>query len=91
MNPEGEGRHEQVRAKITRKEKIKRRWKKRLMERPSDGGAEIQSPKRKVIRVESEETQDYLREALNLSEEGTRRNKFRAKRDQLPTKAHVLV
>ena len=26
-------------------------------------GEEIQSPKRKVIRVESEETQDYVREA----------------------------
>ena len=32
--------------------------------------AEIQSPKRKVIRVESEETQDYDRESLNLSPEG---------------------
>ena len=30
-------------------------------------GEEIQSRKRKVIRVESEETQDYVTESLNLS------------------------
>ena len=36
---------------------------------PVDEGVEIQSPKRKVIRVESEETQDYVRESLNLSRE----------------------
>ena len=30
---------------------------------------EIQSPKRKVIRVKSEETQDYVRETLALSQE----------------------
>ena len=28
---------------------------------PDDEGAEVQSPKRKVNRVESEETQDYVR------------------------------
>ena len=50
---------------------------------------EIQSPKRKVIRVESEETQDYVRESLNLSRV-RRRNKFCAKRDQPPTKDHFF-
>ena len=30
---------------------------------------EIQSPKRKVKRVESEETQDYVRETLAISQE----------------------
>ena len=34
---------------------------------PGDESAEVQSQKRKVIRVESEETQDYVRESLNLS------------------------
>ena len=29
----------------------------------------IQSPKRKVIRVESEEAQDYMRETLAISQE----------------------
>ena len=33
----------------------------------SQEGSEIQSPRRKVIRVESEETQDQVRETLNLS------------------------
>ena len=42
------------------------------MEEEADGkalgeeGAEILSPKRKVIRAESEETQDYVKESLNL-------------------------
>ena len=36
---------------------------------PWDEGAEVESPKRKVIRVESEETQDYVRESLTLSRE----------------------
>ena len=34
---------------------------------PGEEGAEIQSPKRKVIRVVSEETQNYVRESTNLS------------------------
>ena len=29
----------------------------------------VKSPKRKVIRVESEETQDHVREAMDLSQE----------------------
>ena len=46
-----------------------------------DESAEAQSPKSKVIRVESEETQDYVRYEPGAS----RRNKFRAKRDQHST------
>ena len=34
---------------------------------PGEEGEEIQSQKKKVIRVESEETQDYVRESLDLS------------------------
>ena len=69
VNPEGEGCHEHVRAKITRKEKENQA----MMEGKVDGKApceecaEIQSQKRKVIRVESEETQDHVRNKLNLS------------------------
>ena len=48
---DGESRHEQVEAKLSR------RGREILNE-----GEEIRSPKRKVIRVESEETQDYVRE-----------------------------
>ena len=64
VNPEGESRHRHLRAKIARKE----RDNQTRMEKKANGkalwdeGAEVQSPKRKVIRVESEETQDYVRE-----------------------------
>ena len=36
----------------------------------------FQSPKRKVARVESEETQDYVRESLNLSQEEAEKISF---------------
>ena len=48
---DGESRHEQVDAKLSRREREK-----------INEGEEIRSPKRKVIRVESEETQDNVRE-----------------------------
>ena len=60
VNPEGESRHRQARAKMARKERENRT----RMEKKANGkalwieGAEVQSPKRKVVRVESEETQD---------------------------------
>ena len=37
--------------------------------RPHEASAEVQSPKRKVVRVETEETQDYERESLAISQE----------------------
>ena len=46
----GESRHEQAEAMLSRRER------EMLNE-----GEEIRSPKRKVIRVESEETQDHVR------------------------------
>ena len=51
VNLGGESRREQVEAKLSRRER------EMLNE-----GEEIRSPKRKVIRVKSEETQDYVRE-----------------------------
>ena len=51
MDLEGESRHEQVEAKLLRRER-----------ETLNEGEEIGSPRRKVIRVESEETQDYVRE-----------------------------
>ena len=48
---DGESRREQVEAKLSRRER----------EMPNEG-EEIRNPKRKVIRVESEELQDYVRE-----------------------------
>ena len=71
VNPEGESRHRHVRAKTARKE----REHQTIMENrvngkaPREEGAEVQSPKRKVIRMESEETQDHVSESLNLSQE----------------------
>ena len=69
VNPEGESHHEQTRAKITRKEREDQAKMKRKADRHARGedDEEIQSPRKKVIRVESEETQDYVRESLNLT------------------------
>ena len=51
VSHEVEGRHERVQVKNSR----------RQSEAPGEEGGEIKSPKRKIIRVESEETQDYVR------------------------------
>ena len=56
------------------KQKVQEGKEKRLVKRSE----EIKRPKRKVIRVESEETQDYVRESLDCSRE-------------VSTKAYVLV
>ena len=91
VNPEGESNHEQTRAKITRREGEDQVKMERKADRnaPGEKGEEIRSPKKKVIRVESEETQDYVRESFELERGWTRRKKFRAKRDQHPAEAHV--
>ena len=67
VNPEGDSRHGQVRATIARKERENQTKMEEKVDgkAPCDEGAEIQSPKIKV--VDSEETQDYVRESLNLS------------------------
>ena len=71
VNPEGDSRHRHVRAKMARKESENqtRMYKKVNGKAPWDEGAEVQSPKRINTRVESEETQDYVRQSLNLSRE----------------------
>ena len=48
-------------------------------------------PKRKVIRVESEENAGLCERIIEPEPGRSRRSEFRAKRDQHPTKAHVLV
>ena len=53
-------------------------------------GEEVKSPKRKVIRVEPEETQDHVREAKDPSQEEAE-DKFRTERDQRSAKALVSV
>ena len=57
VNPDGESRNKRVKAKSSRRES----------EAPGEEGEEVKSPKRQVIRVESDETQDYVREAKDLS------------------------
>ena len=51
VTPEGKSLHEQTQVKSSRRES----------EAPREEGEEVKSPKRKVIRVESKETQDYVR------------------------------
>ena len=41
----------------------------RESEAPGEKGEEIESPKRTIIRVESEETQDFVREAKDVDQE----------------------
>ena len=59
MDPDGEGHHERGQVKNSR----------RQSEAPGGRGEEVKSPKRKVIRVESEETQGYVREANDMNQE----------------------
>ena len=66
MNPGGEGHREQAQAKSSRRER----------EAPGEEGEEVRDPKRKVIRVESEETQDYVKESLDLSREEAEETSF---------------
>ena len=58
VNLDGESRREQVEAKVSR------RGREMLNE-----GEEIKRPGRKVIRVESEETQDHVRKAKSTDHE----------------------
>ena len=56
MNHDGEGHRKQAQAKIYRRER----------EAPGEEGEEVKSPKRKVTRVESEETQDFVPSAISV-------------------------
>ena len=57
--PYGEGHHKRVQVKSSRRES----------KTPGEEGEEVKSPKRKEIRVESEETQDYVRETNDMNQE----------------------
>ena len=57
--PDGEGHHEREQVKSSRRES----------EAPGEEGEEVERPKRKVIRVECEETQDYGRETKDMNQE----------------------
>ena len=76
---DGESRHEHVEAKLSR------RGREMLNE-----VEEIRNPKREVIRVETEETQDYVKEGWSTEKE-EEENKFRTERDQRSAQALVSV
>ena len=57
---------------------------------PGEEGAEIQSPKRKIIRVESEETQDYVREAKDTGQEEAEGLSFVPSAISAPRKPMIL-
>ena len=57
VDPNGDGHHELEQEKNSR----------RQSEAPGEESEEIKSQKRKVIRVEFKETQDYVREAVHGS------------------------
>ena len=51
-----------------KKERVKQKMEEKVEGKTlGEESAEVQSPTREVIRVESDETQDYVRESLNLS------------------------
>ena len=73
VDPKGEMDHRSAWVKAARGEVEKL---KEAEMAPQEESAEIQSPKRKVIRVESEETQDYVFETLAISQEETQEIAF---------------
>ena len=77
---DGESRHEQVEAKLSR------RGREMLNE-----GGEIRSPERKVIRVESEETQDYVREGKSTEYEEEEERTFVPSAMSVPLKPFVSL
>ena len=86
VNPEGESRHGQVRAKITRKE-IEHQTE---MEEKVDGKAPRDSEKESDSgRIQR--NAGFCERIIEPEPGRSRINKFRAKSDQHHTKAHVLV
>ena len=68
VNPKGESCPGHARAKMARKEKENQATSETEANQKArqEEGAEVQSPKRKIIRVESDETQDHVRDSLNF-------------------------
>ena len=76
MDLDGESRREQVEAKLSGRER----------EAPNEEGDEIKTQKRKLIRVESEETQDYVREAKSTKHEEEEERTFVQRAVSVPLK-----
>ena len=75
-NPDGASHHERAQATSNRRES----------EAPGEEGEEVSSPKTNVIRVESEETQDYVRESLDPSREEAEEISFVPSAMRIPPK-----
>ena len=73
---DGKSHREQAETNISRRER----------EVPGEEGEEIKSPKRKVIRVEPEETQDYTREAKSAEQEEVKERIFVSSALSVPQK-----
>ena len=71
VDPKGKMGHRSARTKITNDGNEKRKEADMEVDDavPQEASVAIQSPKRKVMRVESEETQDYVCETLAISKE----------------------
>ena len=65
----GKRRRGPQKGKVASHEREQVKKSRRQREAPGEEGEEIKSPKRKVIRVESEETQDYVKEAEDMDQE----------------------
>ena len=72
---DGESRHEHVEGKLLR-------WRREMLNEDE----EIRSPKRKVIRVESEETQDYVKEGESTEKEEEEERTFVPSAASVPPK-----
>ena len=86
VNTEGES-HQQTRVKITRRE----REDQVKMERKADRYALGDSQRKNVIRVECEETQDYVREPLNVSRDEAEEISFVSSAISIPQRSMFLV
>ena len=75
---DGESRHEHVEAKVSR------RGREML-----NDDEEIRSPKRKIIRVESEETQDYVKKGRSTEQEEEQKRTFVPSAVSVPLKPLV--
>ena len=57
---------------------------------PGEEGEELENPKRKIIRVESEEAQDYVREAKSTDQEEVEKLSFVPSATSVPQKLIFL-
>ena len=73
----------------SRREQAEERSYRREREVPGEEGEEIKSPRRKVIRVESEDTQDLEREAKSAEQEEVEERIFVPNAKSVPQKPLV--